>query len=61
MGGSKSAKALTAVDLPVPLSPKTNTPPTLGSMATTWMARVISSCPTMAAKGKLNAIQIPQI
>jgi hypothetical protein len=27
-----------------------------GSTATTWMARVISSCPTMAAKGKVNAM-----
>jgi hypothetical protein len=28
-------------------------------MATTWMASVISSCPTMAAKGKVDAMENP--
>jgi hypothetical protein len=27
-------------------------------MATTWMAKVISSCPTMAAKGNVEAMKV---
>ena len=38
------------VDLPVPRSPKTNTPPMLGSTAAIDKASFISSCPTIAVK-----------
>jgi hypothetical protein len=41
--GSKAASARTAVDFPVPRSPKTNTPPTLESIAAMITARFISS------------------
>jgi hypothetical protein len=51
MGGSKAANALTAVDFPVPRSPKTNTPPTEGSTAAINIASFISSWPTIAENG----------
>jgi hypothetical protein len=54
--GNKAAKALTAVDLPVPRSPNTKTPPMLGSMAVSMMANFMSSWPTMAEKGKVKDI-----
>jgi hypothetical protein len=54
--GSSAAKALTAVDLPVPRSPNTKTPPMLGSMAVSMMANFMSSWPTMAEKGKVKDI-----
>jgi hypothetical protein len=52
IGGSSAASPRTAVDLPVPRSPKTRTPPMPGSMAVRIMACFISSWPTMAEKGK---------
>jgi hypothetical protein len=52
MGGRRAARARTAVDLPVPRSPKTRTPPIIGSMAVRTIARRMSSWPTMAVKGK---------
>jgi hypothetical protein len=52
IGGSRPASARTAVDLPVPRSPKTRTPPIEGSIAVRIIARFISSWPTMAEKGK---------
>jgi hypothetical protein len=55
--GSKAAKARTAVDLPVPRSPNTKTPPMLGSMAVSMMANFMSSWPTMAEKGKVKDIK----
>ena len=56
IGGSKAASARIAVDLPVPRSPKTSTPPTLGSTAAIRSARFISSWPTIAEKGKHKAM-----
>ena len=56
IGGNKLAKPLTAVDFPVPRSPKTNTPPILGSIAVIIIASFISSWPTMAANGKVLLI-----
>jgi hypothetical protein len=44
------------VDLPVPRSPKTSTPPTPGSTAAIRIASFISSWPTMAEKGNGNDI-----
>ena len=52
MGGKRSAKALIAVDFPVPRSPKTNTPPIFGSIAVRISANFILSCPTIAVNGK---------
>jgi hypothetical protein len=49
--GNKAAKDRTAVDFPVPRSPKINTPPTDGSIAAMIIARFISSWPTMAENG----------
>ena len=40
------------VDLPVPRSPMTMTPPILGSITFRMSASFISSWPTMAVKGK---------
>jgi hypothetical protein len=54
--GKSAANALTAVDLPVPRSPNTKTPPMLGSMAVSMMANFMSSWPTMAEKGKVKDI-----
>lgn len=54
MVGNKAAKARTAVDLAVPLSPWIKTPPILGLMAFKINARTISSCPTMAVNGYIN-------
>ncbi|MEL7043888.1 MAG: hypothetical protein AAGL66_02565 [Pseudomonadota bacterium] len=54
--GISAAKARIAVDLPVPRSPKTSTPPMEGSTAATSSAVFISSWPTMAVKGKAFAI-----
>jgi hypothetical protein len=51
MGGSSAASARTAVDLPVPRSPNSNTPPMVGSTAAITRARFISSCPTMDVNG----------
>ena len=42
-GGSKEANARTAVDLPVPRSPKISTPPTPASTAAIRTANFISS------------------
>jgi hypothetical protein len=42
------------VDLPVPRSPKTMTPPIPGSVAAISIANFISSWPTMAEKGKVG-------
>ncbi len=54
IGGSRAASARIAVDLPVPRSPKTSTPPTAGSTAAISSAWRISSWPTMAEKGKVG-------
>ena len=51
ISGNSAARERTAVDLPVPRSPNTSTPPMLGSTAAIISARFISSCPTMALKG----------
>ena len=52
ISGNKSAKALMVVDLPVPRSPIIITPPILGSITFSNRASFISSCPTIAVKGK---------
>ena len=52
IGGKRAAKARTAVDFPVPRSPKTSTPPMLASMAVSTIAVFMSSWPTMAENGK---------
>jgi hypothetical protein len=52
MGGRRAGRARTAVDLAVPRWPRINTPPMVGSTAVRRMARFISSCPTIAEKGK---------
>ena len=52
IGGNRSAKALIAVDFPVPLSPNTSTPPIFGSMAVRTSANFILSWPTIAVNGK---------
>ena len=52
IGGKRSAKALMAVDFPVPLSPNTRTPPIFGSMAVRTNANFILSWPTIAENGK---------
>lgn len=44
--------ARTAVDLAVPFSPRTSTPPTRGSTALRSRAVLSVSCPTIAEKGK---------
>ena len=49
--GSRAARARAAVDLPVPRSPRINTPPMRMSMAFKISASFIMSCPTMAVKG----------
>ena len=54
--GSTAARARTAVDLPVPRSPNTMTPPIVGSVAAIISASFISSWPTMAEKG--NALRM---
>jgi hypothetical protein len=46
----------TAVDLPVPRSPNTNTPPTVGSTAAISSASFISSCAAMADNGKVTGM-----
>src|SRR5438270_6847737 len=51
-GGRRSARARTAVDLPVPRWPMTRTPPTDGETTFSSSASFISSCPTTAVKGK---------
>ena len=51
-GGSSEASARLAVDLPVPRSPKTITPPIVGSTEAISSASFISSCPTIAENGK---------
>jgi hypothetical protein len=52
VGGSSAASARTAVDLPVPRSPNTITPPIRASTAAISSARFISSWPTIAENGK---------
>ena len=54
MLGSSAASARIAVDLPVPRSPKTRTPPTDGSTAAISSASFISSWATMAVNGKVG-------
>src|SRR5205823_4437383 len=49
--GSSRARARTAVDLPVPFSPRISTPPIVGTMAFRIRASFIDSWPTMAVKG----------
>mmetsp|Transcript_14492 Transcript_14492/g.43809 ORF Transcript_14492/g.43809 Transcript_14492/m.43809 type:complete len:285 (-) Transcript_14492:206-1060(-) len=49
--GSRSVSARTVVDLPVPRSPITMTPPIFGSMMLSSKASFICSWPTMAVKG----------
>jgi hypothetical protein len=51
IGGNSPASALTAVDLAVPFSPRTRTPPTSGETAFTRRASFRSSWPTMAENG----------
>ena len=51
ISGSSSLSPLTAVDLPVPLGPRTSTPPTAGLIALSRSAWVSRSCPTIAANG----------
>ena len=53
ISGNKSAKARIVVDFPVPRSPIIITPPILGSITFNCKANFISSCPIIAAKGKL--------
>jgi len=47
----QEARQRTAVDLPVPFSPRMRTPPMVGLMALSTKAIFISSCPTIAVKG----------
>ncbi|MFC7716975.1 hypothetical protein [Nonomuraea recticatena] len=49
--GSWAASALTMVDLAVPFSPLTSTPPTRGETALSTSASLRSSSPTTALKG----------
>jgi hypothetical protein len=49
------------VDLPVPRSPKTRTPPTDGSTAAISNASFISSWPTIDEKGNATAIDTKPI
>ncbi len=51
IGGNSAARLRTAVDFPVPRSPNTRTPPTLGSTAAIKNAVFIASWPTIAEKG----------
>src|SRR4029077_14045403 len=50
--GSSRASARTAVDLPVPFSPRIRTPPMVGTTAFRIRASFIESWPTIAVKGK---------
>ena len=49
-------RALIVVDFPVPLSPMIITPPIRGSITFKIRANFISSCPTIAVKGKTGRI-----
>src|ERR1700694_187116 len=51
--GRSLASARTAVDLPVPFSPRMRTPPIVGTIAFKIRASFIDSWPTIAVKGKL--------
>src|SRR5882762_8050486 len=51
--GRSLARARTAVDLPVPFSPRMRTPPMVGTTALRIRASFIDSWPTIAVKGKL--------
>ena len=51
MLSSRSARARTAVDLAVPLSPRMRTPPMRGLMALRMRANFMSSWPTMEVNG----------
>jgi hypothetical protein len=51
MGGSTEARPRTIVDLAVPFSPRTSTPPTAGEMVVRMSASAMSSAPTTALKG----------
>src|SRR3977135_2294873 len=50
--GRSLASARTAVDLPVPFSPRMSTPPIVGTTALRIRASFIDSCPTIPVKGK---------
>ena len=54
IGGKRSAKALTAVVFPVPLSPLIKTPPILGFIAFSIRDFLTSSWPTIAVNGKIR-------
>jgi hypothetical protein len=58
MVGSSAASARMAVDLPVPRSPNTSTPPILWSVAAIRIASFISSWATMAENGNATGIQL---
>src|SRR5437868_7553059 len=49
--GSSLASPRTAVDLPVPFSPRMSTPPMVGTIAFRIRASFIESCPTIAVNG----------
>jgi len=49
--GSSLARARTAVDFPVPFSPRISTPPMVGTIAFRIRASFIDSWPTIAVKG----------
>jgi hypothetical protein len=51
ISGSSSLSPRTAVDFPVPLGPRTSTPPTDGLIALSRSAWVSHVCPTIAANG----------
>src|SRR6266566_6821684 len=51
--GRSLARARTAVDLPVPFSPRMRTPPMVGTTALRIRASFMDSWPTIAVKGKL--------
>ena len=58
ISGKRSARARTVVDLPVPRSPMTITPPILGSMTLSNRASFISSCPITAVKGNTGRLVV---
>jgi hypothetical protein len=51
MAGSSAARPRTAVDLAVPFSPRTSTPPMAGDTALSSSASRISSAPSTAENG----------
>ena len=58
-GGSTAVSARTAVDLAVPFSPRTSTPPIAGETALSMSASRMSSIATMALNG--NWVTRPQL